>query len=227
MKILVVTATQLEWLPIESRLIKDGFVVGKHGIWTAADLEVAPLITGVGMMMTAAHLASQYSMFKPDLSINIGIAGSYRRDIELGSVVQVTREQLGDLGVEQKDGSFTDVFSADLVGGERHPFSGGCLVNPMEKLDFLPVVKGLTVNTVSGYGPHISRLMKNYDADIETMEGAAFFYVSLLHEVKFLSIRAISNYVEPRDRASWKIELALTNLVETVSEILGACIQPV
>ena len=44
------------------------------------------------------------------------------------------------------------------------------------------------------------------------MEGAALHYVCLQMAQPFLQLRAISNYVMPRDRAAWKIGDAVTAL---------------
>ncbi|NND09306.1 MAG: futalosine hydrolase [Saprospiraceae bacterium] len=220
MKVLIVAATRHEWIPIQAQLLRQGWTLDKHGILHHKELQVATLITGVGMMAMAAQLATQYGIIRPDLSIHIGIAGSYQKNLALGSVVQVVSEQLGDLGIEEKDGSFVDAFSAGLMDRNLPPFSEGRLHNPISKLGFLPEVRGLTVNKVSGYLPHIAALTDNYDADIETMEGAAFFFVNLLHEVKFLSIKSISNYVEPRDRSAWEIDLAITNLADSIGSLL-------
>ena len=37
------------------------------------------------------------------------------------------------------------------------------------------------------------------------MEGAAFFYVCLKEKVNFFQIRAISNFVEKRNKKNWEI----------------------
>jgi futalosine hydrolase len=44
------------------------------------------------------------------------------------------------------------------------------------------------------------------------MEGAALHYVCLQMNRPFLQIRAISNYVTPRNRAAWKIGEAVMAL---------------
>ena len=48
-------------------------------------------------------------------------------------------------------------------------------------------------------------------ADVENMEGAAFFYVALQLGVEFYELRTVSNLVST-DRSSWNMELATTNL---------------
>ena len=51
------------------------------------------------------------------------------------------------------------------------------------------------------------------------MEGAAFFQACMTEGVAFSEIRAISNYVEPRNRDNWKIAEAIENLNKTLIEL--------
>ena len=44
------------------------------------------------------------------------------------------------------------------------------------------------------------------------MEGAAVFYACKMNNVPCLQVRAISNYVEPRNKENWQINLAINNL---------------
>jgi len=44
------------------------------------------------------------------------------------------------------------------------------------------------------------------------MEGAAFFYACAMAGVPCMQIRAVSNYVEKRNRDAWQIGLAIKNL---------------
>jgi futalosine hydrolase len=44
------------------------------------------------------------------------------------------------------------------------------------------------------------------------MEGAAFHYVCLLEKAPFAQVRAISNYVETRDKSKWQIPTAIQSL---------------
>jgi futalosine hydrolase len=52
------------------------------------------------------------------------------------------------------------------------------------------------------------------------MEGAAFMYSCLILGVAFAQVRAVSNVVEPRNRATWKISEAIGNLGRTALSIL-------
>jgi futalosine hydrolase len=68
------------------------------------------------------------------------------------------------------------------------------------------------VNTVSGSEPTIKLRSEKYNATVESMEGAAFHYVCLQEGVAFAQVRAISNYVMPRDKSQWQMKDAIFNL---------------
>jgi futalosine hydrolase len=85
----------------------------------------------------------------------------------------------------------------------------------------IPIVNGVTNNTVSGEEELIKRMMNKFSPDIETMEGAAFFYVCLMENVPFAEIRSISNMVAPRDKSKWNIPLAIKNLSDKVNSYLA------
>jgi futalosine hydrolase len=158
-----------------------------------------------------------------DFAINAGIAGSFDLETPLGDVIQVSTERFGDLGVEQADGSFADLFDLDFWKKNEPPFSDGLLKNnATDGFDFLPKKNGLTVSCVHGTDDSIQKIKQKYpEIDVETMEGAAFFRACLEANLPFLQIRAISNYVEKRNRANWKIGLAIDNLNQVLIEILA------
>ena len=81
-------------------------------------------------------------------------------------------------------------------------------------------VNAVTVSTVTGSLETAGRLMRKYDPDIETMEGAAFFFVCSREAVPFIALRAVSNRVGIRDRGSWNIPLALENLTLVLENLL-------
>jgi futalosine hydrolase len=75
-------------------------------------------------------------------------------------------------------------------------------------------VKGITVNTVHGTQQSINDIKKRLNPITESMEGAAVLYCSEKEGIPCLQVRSISNYVEPRNKDSWKIGLAIKNLNE-------------
>lgn len=221
MKILIVAATSFEIEPLRRHL--SYWIPSGPDEFTKGSLRVKVLITGIGVTATAWALANKTAIEKPDLAINMGIAGAFDRSLSLGQVVNVSTEQFGDLGIEQADGTFADLFEASLSDANTFPVLNGQLLNPQGlQADFLPAVKGITVSKVHGNEDTIARFRAKYpEAQVESMEGAAFFYSCLMGGIPFLEIRAISNYVEKRDRANWKMRESVDNLNGVVVEMLG------
>jgi futalosine hydrolase len=62
-------------------------------------------------------------------------------------------------------------------------------------------------------------MVEKFNPDIESMEGATFFYICRREKIPFLALRAISNIVEIRNRSNWDIKLALLNLAEKLNEV--------
>ena len=61
--------------------------------------------------------------------------------------------------------------------------------------------------------------MSKFNPDIETMEGASFFYICARENIPFFAVRAISNRIETRNRDKWNIPLALEMLSKKLVEI--------
>jgi futalosine hydrolase len=221
MQILLVSATIFEIAPALNWL-EEHFKLNEQGVFENENFAVFPLITGVGSTATAFHVGQFLAQNKPDLAINAGIAGAFDKNFKLGDVLNVTTERFGDLGVEEPDGRFTNLFELGLLEKNNPPFIGGLLQNPAgEQASFLPSAHGLTVNKVHGSPLSIAAIQAKYpDAQLESMEGAAFFYACLLAKIPFLEIRGISNYVEARDREKWNLPLAINNLNQAVIAML-------
>lgn len=185
--------------------------------------QVVTLVTGVGMVATAAHVARALARETVDLALNVGVCGAFDRTLPLGAVVHVVGDQCSELGVE--DGAtFVSAGEMGLVAAEEPPYTGGRLVNDTPPtcaaLDALPKVTGITVNTVHGHEPSIAAVVARCHPQVESMEGAAFMYACLVAGVRFAQVRAISNYVERRNRAAWDIPRAVTALGRTTTDIL-------
>jgi futalosine hydrolase len=67
----------------------------------------------------------------------------------------------------------------------------------------------VTNNNITTAENIIHRYKNMYKAELETMEGAAFHYVGIMHNLPFIQIRGISNYVGERNKNAWKINEAL------------------
>src|SRR5690349_18946773 len=107
-------------------------------------------VTGIGSLLTSYQLTKFVQKNRPDYLIQAGVAGSFTEKFRRGSVVMITEEVLGDLGVHEKE-NFNDVFDLGLMDVSAKPFHNKKLVNPHVKdwpmLD-LPKAKGLTMNQI-------------------------------------------------------------------------------
>lgn len=210
MNILIVSATEKEIFP----------TLNKIKSFNQDNLEVDILVTGIGAVFTSYLLTRKLSEKEYDLIINAGIAGSFNPDLNIGDTVYVQSDQFADLGFEDKDKFYT-VFEKGFIPENQFPFKNALLENPYEFEFDLKEVPAITVNTTHGCEKSIDLFKNKFNADIETMEGAAFFYVCLNEGVKFLQIRTISNYVEERNEANWNIPLAIKNLNQKLLEIFN------
>lgn len=224
MRLLIAAATAAEVRPLLQKLTFKGtegeliqhYEYKKHLI----DL----LVTGVGMAHTAYHLGRQLNRQKYDLAMNVGIAGAYSTETRIGAVFQVTSEIFGLLGVEDEE-NYLSLFDLGLQDPDSFPYEGGWLVNrnmhTSEVLAKLPVAKGVTVNMIYTHSETIKTLKQMYKADLESMEGGAFFYACLNEGVPFTEIRSVSNYVAERDKSHWNIPLAIQNLDKILEQLLN------
>ncbi len=210
MKLLLVAATLPEIQPllysysIDSK--SDAKVIGKHS--------VRVLITGAGMVPTAFSLGRHLAKQSYDLAINLGIAGSFDFDLNLGDICLVTEDTFAELGAE--DGE--DFLSFDNLGlgitSQSHRPHPGFATGQLRE------VSAITVNKVHGHELSIAKAIARFNPQIESMEGAAFFYACNQSEVPCIQIRTISNYVERRNREKWDIGLAIKNLNDTIINLL-------
>jgi len=194
MQILIVAATQPEIQPLTDHF----------GIQKPFDI----LITGVGMAATAFALGKHLAANQYDLMINLGIAGSFDRRIALGDVVEITEDRFAELGA-QDDEAFIPIET--LGFGQSVYYPTAKLADYIDRPQLTPA-KAITVNTVHGHEESIAKISHRLQPQLESMEGAAFFYAGNQTGIPCLQIRAVSNYVEKRNRDNWKIGLAIKNL---------------
>lgn len=207
MKILVVAATEMEIAP-----------------FVAQNNYVEILITGVGApacmyALTKKLLSNQYH-----LVIQAGIAGTFKNQFSLGETFAVTSDLFADLGI-QEGNNFYSLFDGGFLKPDTMPYMEGKLINTTENYFGLKTANAITINTVSDSLAQTELFKKKYDADIESMEGAAFHYVCLQENISFLQIRSISNFVGERIKTNWKmkesIESLNENLIKIVNEFRG------
>jgi futalosine hydrolase len=212
MKLLLVAATRQE---VELLLERIGAVPGESIQYK--NISVYTLITGVGMVATAFHLGAELRN-KYQLAINLGLAGSFNRHLSIGEVVNVHSDCLSELGAED-DQNWLRLEEMNLEGKSE-------FTNPTSFqnsiIDVIPKVSGITVNMVHGNTQSIETVYNRFHPYVESMEGAAFLYACEQVPLPCLQLRAISNYVEKRNREAWNIPLAIQNLNKKALEIIDS-----
>jgi futalosine hydrolase len=155
--------------------------------------------------------------------LNFGLCGSFDRALAPERVVHVVRDRIAELGAEDGD-AFLTIQELNLLGRDEFPFVDGLLINSRPPanapLRSLPAVAGITVNTVHGDERSIAAAAERFGPEVESMEGAAFMYACLIHGLAFAQVRAVSNFVERRNRGAWKITAAIDALGQAARSIL-------
>jgi futalosine hydrolase len=190
--------------------------------FTTVTSQVDILITGVGVPATLYHLQKRIHQLDYDFIIQAGIAGSFNDDIELGKTVLVQQDCFADLGFEEKE-KYTPVYNTAFADKNEFPFVNGFLINTnlaLQKSN-LKKVSAITVNKVSDSKLQKQQFISTFNADIESMEGAALHYVCLQEQIPFLQIRSISNHVGERDKTKWKMKEAIENLNRELATLVN------
>jgi futalosine hydrolase len=223
MKILLVASSNSEVQLLRDKLTFVTRISNNLQNYRLGTLDIDILITGHGSVFMAHHLTKTLQIYSYDLAINMGIAGSFDYFLELGFVVNVVQEQFADLGFEEKNAFFT-LGEKELLNEDSFPFTGEILRSlgnfEIDVVESLIPVKAITVNTLHGIQENIQKVKDRFKCEVESMSGAAFFYVCLMEKIPFLQIRSVSYFIEIRKVDNWNLPLALGNLTATVLEIL-------
>lgn len=210
MKVIITSATNREILQITEQIVSScSEEISKNSI--------SFHISGVGILASSFSISKLIFEEKPDLIIQVGIAGTFDLQYNHGEVVAVKSDCLGDVGVEEK-GIFNDIFDMNLAKKNGFPFLEKRLPNPwFDKYNLLHLaeVSAVTVNEVTTKQDRIQQLKDKYNCKIESMEGAALHYCCLQTNTPFIQIRGISNSVGERDKSKWNMQDAINNLTST------------
>jgi len=211
MKVLIVAATNEEVAGLKSVLEIQN--KGSH--------HVEILITGIGSLSTCYVLLSYLNNKSFDIILQAGICGSVSRNVELGSLVNIVSDQIIDLGASTNHGfiSFAESLkqNGQILKWENNSDNYSHFFENMIQGD------GITANICHGDEHWVDYVNENYPNSFESMEGAAFFMVTSNLSIPAFQIRAVSNYVEIRNKDSWEKALAISNinqfLIKLVHEI--------
>jgi len=161
------------------------------------------LVTGVGILSAAFSLSKAFQKQEYKNAIQIGIAGAYTSsDLQIGEVVEVRSDCLVEF----------------LPWEPNTFFASGTL--PKDKSKILKTVKGATVLNCSSSSTKEVERARGDIAQVETMEGAAFFAACKEYKVEGMQIRAISNFATKYEKKEWKTEEALAKLREFLLPVL-------
>jgi futalosine hydrolase len=227
---LVVTAVVAE---------RDAVVQGLRGAWcvhehplpggrVAVRVEGSGVISdvlaaGVGLGAAAAGTAAALATGAYDLVVCAGIAGGFAPAAPVGSVVVADAIIAADLGAEspespESSGGFIPI--ADLGFGTSQHLPPAGLSRAVA--DALGAEYGtvLTLSTMTGTARRTTELTVRHPYVLaEAMEGFGVAEATAAHRLPVLEIRAISNPVGPRDRASWRIGDALAALSNAFAQL--------
>ena len=204
----------------------------------ATELEVNPLadllrqrndaeflLSGVGLVETALSLARFLESPKGRRIsgvINYGVAGAFADSgAKLLDICLAREDCLADLGIchDNRIEKFDSLAVQTCFNADPRMFSAA--VNGLS--DFTTSCrKGpfITVNAVSGTAERADFFWQQYKPLCESMEGAAVMRVCQDFNLPCLEIRAVSNFVEKRNRAAWNLEGAALRCAEAVAHIL-------
>jgi len=188
-------------------------------VFSVEDTSSEILIGGIGVVPILYNLTRHLAANRYDRVIHAGIAGSYLLPLQPGEVVQVIRDTFVDVGIDH-GGVFRWIFHENLWKPDEKPFRNGWMVVSEDKSLGLETVNGITVDLVTASQERKARMIERFDPQIESMEGAAVFYVCKLEDIPVIQVRAISNYVGIRDRNSWKTDEAIEALTKVLSELV-------
>lgn len=171
------------------------------------DRRVRLLHTGVGLVNAAHAVTLAIVNEKPKAIIVCGVGGAYPASgLQIGDVVCAEREIYGDLGAQSPEG-FLDMkaLGFPVVSGVSAPLFNEL---PMQLFPVSRRVTFVTVSMCTGTSASAEQLQTRTRGAVENMEGAAVAHVAHLHGIPVGELRAISNMVTNRDKATWKLKEA-------------------
>ena len=211
MNCLVIAATPIEIAPFLTYLKKE----------KKFKYEIDVLITGIGLTAATYALLNQINIKKPAFIIQAGVGGCFDINIKLGTVVAIKKETIADQSVVELK-TLKTLFDLKLLPQNKNPFSNGWLVNSNDILRKIKLKKvtGISVNEITTDKKKVKLYRDRFKPVIESMEGAALHYVSLMEKIPFLQIRSVSNYIAERNKQKWNMKEAVENLNKELISIL-------
>ena len=230
MDILVLTATAFEQETLRRCIAHRTTRTFAYRARTEGNLgtrRVVLIETGIGAVNTSQALTAALETGRPDFVLQIGVGGAYAGSkLNVGDLAVATEENDGELGILTPDGWLpADTIGIPVLGRNRNHYNtfpidttlAGSAITHILNASWphpAPAVHSgpfVTVQQCSGLAARGSELAARFNAICESMEGAAAAHLCTLYEVPFVELRGISNLVEDRNPAAWKLPLASRN----------------
>jgi futalosine hydrolase len=213
MYIIIVAATQFEIAPLLAFLEDNGKKI-ESTFFHINEIKVKIIYSGIGIMASSIALTQAFQNTSCDFCLQVGIGGAYPHpSLKLGELVYIQSDQLGDLGVYNATGEFLPLQAIDLEEPTALAIKAAIPQQLQVLLKRQKAAKGLTVNAPLGNNQWYKHFgFEENTFVIESMEGAPFHYICSQMNFNFVQIRAISNWVEPRNKANWKMKESIENL---------------
>jgi len=219
-RIAIVSATKKEIEPVTHFLKEEAFQYSPTQ-FLLQDLQVDLLVTGIGILSATYSLMNYLMEHSPTAWLQAGIGGAFDRTLEKNKTYLIESEVLVDFGAQDHDGKIHTPFDLGWMEADQFPYSQKIMKCPYLSDELLlPKASGMTTLYAHGFADKIATLHNGLHGQIENMEGAAFFYVSLLKNIPFWSLRSISNYVEKRDTSAWTFDEAIGGLNDHLIALL-------
>ncbi len=183
--------------------------------------QILLVATNPGIVNTASALTSVVENQKPDLIIQTGCAGAFKKSgLKNGDIAVASCEIDIHTGIENQikniehpvellpfplitGTTVTNRFPTDRILSEKAveivsaSIKGKSLYDPF-----------ITVSTITATEQRENELYDAYNPCLESMEGSASAHIALLYSIPFLEIRAASNMVGERNKKLWDLPLA-------------------
>ena len=230
-------------VPLECERLREALedardmAVGRKPAWTGRldGTEVVILAGGMGKT-NAAHALTALLEHGPVRGVlGFGIAGAYPGSgLDVGAIALATEAVYGDEGVQAPGGWMsTEGIGIPLwqAGGTPRFNAFPLETHHVERARDALRVAGhevrtgpfVTVSCCSGTDALGAALAARFPGALcEGMEGAALAHVAAIYGVPFLELRAVSNRVEDRDPARWRIRQAAEAAQDAVRVVVRA-----
>lgn len=231
--VLVLTAVPEEAAPLEA-MLQGKTRLSVSGIPLIRGLmgkrEIHMLISGPGVLNTAARLAAVLSGFRPEWILQVGCGGMYPQSgLVMGGIALASQERDLHIGLESqtllpRPLPFPLLEHPETVPGlyPADPHLTRIALSLFQEKFSRRVLCGpfVTVSTITATETTARVIEEETGGLLENMEGAAAFHTAALYDVPILEIRSVSNPVGSRNRKDWDLETAFIRAAEGAKILL-------